>query len=1249
MDLDGSPVVPTVNYTAPQTTISYTPSSYFAAGSTHTVSLSYADNSSPTPITNTYQYNFTVASFVTLTNPVSPALVSSNPGFDLQISQIGADLGPTLQRAAAQLGNQLIDPSTGLPYANLATVTNYAEPNVINYSTAGYQGDFPTEPPDSIPGLPGIDGGDTNAAIGVVTYLYLPAGFYTLGVNSSDGFGLTEATTPDVFAIEPIEYNGIRAPADTTWSFEVANAGYYPFRILYFIGGIELVNPTADNPSLEFFSVGVFGNETLINDSSTLGYIAAYTPAATLPYISSVTPAAGSTGVPYNTTIGVTLVNGSITVQTGTIKLWLNGAAVTPTLSSAAGVTTVSYQPANLPLNSSNLVQIAFTDSQSNQRTNQWSFVVENILQQLWTIPPNSATNATWAEWVTSGSTERGLAYNPKTGHVLLASRSGIAGGPAATGGVGILDGDTGAFLGTMDVSQSAVGVGTYHLNMISVAEDGVIYACNLTTSSGVAFEIFRWQNETAPQEVVWNQNPLGGATRCGDDFRVVGSGAGTEIIANGNTTSDTMPIFTTADGTNFSGVADTVSGLATLGSGNYFRLGLAFGCGNSFYGQNLGYPTVDCTFGEPPSTSSSLSESYPISAYDGTLSIGPIGVDIANQRLIGDETSGGSGTTHSMNLYDISRFATTGTNLPIDHKTFATSTGSFGTGSVDFTPDGTRVYTLDTANGIIAFSLSPNVAAPSICAQPQTSILPSLGTVGFMDVRAIGAPQTFQWHFNTSASSPGAAILNATNRTLDIYNVQTNSLGYYSVVISNATLLTSVTSSPALLDTQVTITSEPGSQEVSPGDSATFMVAASGGLPPYHYQWALDGINVGPSSSSYTVNNTQSSNCGNYTVVVADALGQAVTSSTAVLSETGAPQITSDIQPSSLSLPVGNTAVFSVSASGPGTLTYQWLMNGSKLTDNSRISGSLTSTLTIANAQLSDSGVYQLMISNSVGYIYSSAATLNVTLISFNNGFGWTANGNAIISNGALSLTQGTTSENSSAFLDELVDVIAFRASWIYQDIGGGGADGTAFVVQNSSSGTSALGAAGGALGYGGITESVALDFNIFVNNTVGMSLATNGNTGLPYTPTTPVNIAGGDPIGVSVEYLNGIMSVTLRDTVSEAAFSTNISVNVTNDVGGSTAYVGFTGAAGGVASSQTVSDFVFTSLPAVGVQNAGGGTLVITWPIGTPGLLLQQNSTLSQSGWIDTTNVPTVVNGQNQVAVSPSGKTQFYRLNTQ
>src|SRR5262249_30587318 len=258
------------------------------------------------------------------------------------------------------------------------------------------------------------------------------------------------------------------------------------------------------------------------------------------------------------TAIDVTLVDGSITVQTNTIQLQLGGVVVTPSITTnGAGVTLVHYQSASpLAVNSNYLAQIAFTDSASTRRTNTWRFTTENILSQLFVIPPASPTNATWAKWVTSGGTERGIAYNPKTGHVLLVSRNSATGadGPAG-GGIAVLDGTTGLYIKQLDKGTGIITGGTFALNMIDVADDGVIYVCNLATSAAQNFRIYRWQDENSQPTIAYSLPPsaAAGTPRWGDDFAVRRSGAGTQIIASGNNTSaNSVPVFTTPDGTNF-------------------------------------------------------------------------------------------------------------------------------------------------------------------------------------------------------------------------------------------------------------------------------------------------------------------------------------------------------------------------------------------------------------------------------------------------------------------------------------------------------------------------------------------------------------------------------------------------------------------------------------------------------------------------------------------------------------------------
>ncbi|TGE37386.1 6-bladed beta-propeller [Desulfosporosinus fructosivorans] len=84
-----------------------------------------------------------------------------------------------------------------------------------------------------------------------------------------------------------------------------------------------------------------------------------------------------------------------------------------------------------------------------------------------------------------------------------------------------------------------------------------------------------------------------------------------------------------------------------------------------------------------------------------------------------------------------------------------------------------------------------------------------------------------------------------------------------------------------------------------------------------------------------------------------------------------GAPSITT--HPSDQTVTAGQTATFTVAASGTAPLSYQWKNDGVD------IIGAASSTLTITNVQASDAGSYTCYVSNGAGNITSNAATLTV------------------------------------------------------------------------------------------------------------------------------------------------------------------------------------------------------------------------------------------------------------------------------
>src|SRR6202789_1208889 len=175
-------------------------------------------------------------------------------------------------------------------------------------------------------------------------------------------------------------------------------------------------------------------------------------------------------------------------------------------------------------------------------------------------------------------------------------------------------------------------------------------------------------------------------------------------------------------------------------------------------------------------------------------------------------------------------------------------------------------------------------------------------------------------------------------------------------------------------------ITSQPVSQTVTVGQTATFNVTATG-TGQLTYQWFDNGTAItGATSSSYTTPAATSTDSGSvFTVTVTNASGT-VTSSPATLTVSAgsttvnpnAPLIIT--QPVNQTVAVGQTATFSVTATGSATLTYQWFKGGVA------ISGATSSTYTTPATVTGDSGsLFTVTVSNSLGTVTSNPATLTV------------------------------------------------------------------------------------------------------------------------------------------------------------------------------------------------------------------------------------------------------------------------------
>ena len=166
-------------------------------------------------------------------------------------------------------------------------------------------------------------------------------------------------------------------------------------------------------------------------------------------------------------------------------------------------------------------------------------------------------------------------------------------------------------------------------------------------------------------------------------------------------------------------------------------------------------------------------------------------------------------------------------------------------------------------------------------------------------------------------------------------------------------------------------IVTQPQSQTNAVGATITFSVGG-GGSGTLAYQWQFNGTNIaGATANPFILVDAQLTNNGNYSVVVTNLFGS-VASSNAVLLLTNAPP-TITTQPQGQSVLAGQTATFSVAASGTPPLNYQWFFSGTN------IAGATTNPFTLANVQLTNAGNYSVVITNITGSVTSSAAPLMV------------------------------------------------------------------------------------------------------------------------------------------------------------------------------------------------------------------------------------------------------------------------------
>jgi hypothetical protein len=271
----------------------------------------------------------------------------------------------------------------------------------------------------------------------------------------------------------------------------------------------------------------------------------------------------------------------------------------------------------------------------------------------------------------------------------------------------------------------------------------------------------------------------------------------------------------------------------------------------------------------------------------------------------------------------------------------------------------------------------------PGFASQP-TNVVANAGDDVSFAVSATGTdPLTYQWSKNGNQPlTNGGNISGSTSATLSLTNVAAADAGSYAVTVTNeAGSAVSETATLTVIEPPV-ITSQPQNRTNLVGTDATFIVAATG--TALNYQWRFNDANIaGATSSQYVRPSVQSADAGNYSVVVSNSAGH-VTSSTAVLTVVQPQPANIQTEPEDRTVIAGQSATFTVVATGTSPLSYHWRLN------KENIPGATNASYTVTHAQVSNAGQYSVVVTNAYGSDTSSPAYLTVNYsLTINSGTG--------------------------------------------------------------------------------------------------------------------------------------------------------------------------------------------------------------------------------------------------------------------
>ncbi|MEY2881209.1 MAG: hypothetical protein RLZZ15_3589, partial [Verrucomicrobiota bacterium] len=172
---------------------------------------------------------------------------------------------------------------------------------------------------------------------------------------------------------------------------------------------------------------------------------------------------------------------------------------------------------------------------------------------------------------------------------------------------------------------------------------------------------------------------------------------------------------------------------------------------------------------------------------------------------------------------------------------------------------------------------------ATPLALAPLPPTLPAVAGFAFsigVGVTGGAGPLSYQWRKN------GLPVAGATSAALTFAKFAAGDVGSYDVIVSDAGLGTTTTSSTTVISLArpLVIVTQPQSQTLESGTSAVLSVAVADGFGQLRYQWFLDGVLQPVATSTFSLGTLPPGFAGRVTVTVSDATGS-VTSEVASIS----------------------------------------------------------------------------------------------------------------------------------------------------------------------------------------------------------------------------------------------------------------------------------------------------------------------------------------------------------------------------